>query len=138
MRVQRFALWSGAILAVLLGGVWLLTTFDQTPDRSLSTAPWRYYALAVFPALITLPAYSLALRSITTAPNAFVRTYYASMGLKFMASLLFILAMALFTEPNLLALAGVFFVSYFTYTGLEVSSLLSNLRRQKEPASTAD
>ncbi|HTM97671.1 MAG TPA: hypothetical protein VL088_02965 [Pedobacter sp.] len=88
----------------------------------------KFWVVFCFVTGITLIAYLVAYFGIKRKPEMGVMAIMASVGLKMLFSMAFILVYVLYTPVNRILFVFNFFSLYFLFSGFEIYALLCNLR----------
>ncbi len=88
----------------------------------------KFWVVFSFVTGITLIAYLVAYLGIKRKPEMGVMAIMASVGLKMLFSMAFILVYVLYTPVNRILFVFNFFSLYFLFSGFEIYALLCNLR----------
>ncbi|MFB9863237.1 hypothetical protein EFA69_04185 [Rufibacter immobilis] len=112
------------LLVFLVSGVVLLTG-----DKLIHSYIW--YMLGFFVFMTGFAHYVSHLGVKQDVENLHVY-FYASMGVRMVFSIIAIFVYRYFHEEQVMQFVFNFFALYFIYTGFEIYSLLSNLRRNSK------
>jgi len=120
----------------MMGIVWAFQ--PEATDEAVGKAPlWPYWAAAVVPFLINIPAYAIAKRSLKAQTTYFFKFYFTSLALKSLLSIGFVVGIVLSLPVDKVTLALVYFAGYFLALVFEVRTLLSNLRHLSKTAASS-
>ncbi len=124
LSITRFILYY-FIFTVLIAGIaiGLPYFFPNTP-----LLIDKFWVVFSFVTGITLIAYLVAYFGIKRKPEMGVMAIMASVGLKMLFSMAFILVYVLYTPVNRILFVFNFFSLYFLFSGFEIYALLCNLR----------
>lgn len=118
----KLSLFSSAIACLNL--IWL-----QVAPAS-KHIPFIWPMLGFFVA-ITILFHSLSIKASKDKPQAFIRFYMGSTGLRLLAYLFVILIYRFYDKPTLIPFAIGFMAHYFLFTAFEVPILLKELRKDQ-------
>lgn len=96
-------------------------------------AHWPYYAGQVFLGGVFWAAFGLAKQSLKGRPQALVNAVLGGTMLKLFGAMILTFVIIYTGSVNAYWFIGSFFSTYFLLAGLEVKTLLSNLRPDSQP-----
>ena len=124
MSFLKFLVFHVLITLVLIAlDVYFIRMSGDTSTLNLSVAGIGFVSL------LTATAYKITSSGLDKSPMHFTRNLVASIMLKLLLSIAFLMVLVFVYRPHSVAFLIAYFVAYFCLTGFEVYSLLHNLRK---------
>jgi hypothetical protein len=121
---KRFLITS-LILAAILTSV-MFCVFEFALNKTVTVG---YYMIVVYFLTLNGLVHFMLLKAGEKDPKQFVPKFMGAMGLKMFMSLIYIFAYVVLNQEEVLYFAVTFLVLYFSFTALEIVSILKALKQ---------
>lgn len=121
---KRFIISSLILSAILTGGMYGVFEFALNKPVTIG-----YYMIVVYFLCINSLVHYMLLKAGEKDPKQFVPKFMGAMGLKMFLSLIYIFAYVVLNENEVVYFAVTFLIMYFSYTALEIVSILKALKQ---------